>query len=105
MSAFDEIYPLRRAYRFQFTPDMQPEIVISLLEKIYSELIRLKARVKVIDEKIGAPATRVACVDKANSSPNENEACVRVIVSSDLDRQIHIVSEMERYTLLSKCLM
>ena len=105
MSTFYEIYPLRRAHRFQFTPDMQSEIVISLLEKIYSELIRLKARVKVIDEKIGAQATRVACVDKANSSPNENEACVRVIASSNLDRQIHIVSEMERYTLLSKCFM
>ena len=92
MSTLHEIYPLRRTHRFQFTPDMQSEIVISLLEKIYSELIRLKARVKVIDEKIGATATIVARVEKANSSPNENEPCVRVIVSSNLDRQIHIVS-------------
>lgn len=71
---------------------MQPEIVISLLEKIYSELVRLKARVKVIDEKIGVAATRVALVDKASSSPEENEACVRVIVPSNIDRQTHVAN-------------
>ena len=82
---------------------MQSEIVISLLEKIYSELIRLKARVKIIDEKIGvttATATaatttrRAALVDKPSSHPKENESCVRVIVFSNIDRRIHIADMM-----------
>ena len=79
---------------------MQSEIVISLLEKIYSELIRLKARVKIIDEKIGVTTatatttTRAALVDKQSSHPKENESCVRVIVFSNIDRRIHIADMM-----------
>ena len=79
---------------------MQSEIVISLLEKIYSELIRLKARVKIIDEKIGVTTatatttTRAALVDKPSSHPKENESCVRVIVFSNIDRRIHIADMM-----------
>lgn len=79
---------------------MQSDIVISLLEKIYSELIRLKARVKIIDEKIGVTTatatttTRAALVDKQSSHPKENESCVRVIVFSNIDRRIHIADMM-----------
>lgn len=55
---------------------MQSEVLISYLEKIYSELIRLKARVKVIDEKIDVTAARASLFDKKGPSLKEGESMV-----------------------------
>ena len=74
---------------------MQSEVVVvSLLEKIYSELIRLKARVKIIDEKIGAPTTRQILADKSGSLQKEGESSVWKVVTCSIDRPIRMSNKM-----------